>query len=324
MKIMEHDAIALGEILVDMIPFEVGDYTKVTGFSKNFGGAPFNYAIALSRLGRKVGAICSVGNDPFGKFLLETLRKEGVDTRHVKVKQARTTLAFVVRYLGGEREFFFYRKPWVETADSLIYPEDIDPGYISSARILHVSGVILSHEPARSSVLKALEIAKGHDVYVSFDINYRLDIWDSKEELLGVYDKALRLSDIILISRDEARELLKTENPSTIADILLKKYRPKIVAVKLGAKGAYVKQSDGAEVFKEAFKVNAVDTTGAGDAWAAGFELGMLEERDLEECVVIANAVGALSVTKIGAINALPTREQLRVFLKKRDVSINL
>jgi len=318
------DAVALGEILIDMIPLEIGNYTKVKAFSMNFGGAPFNYAIALSRLGRKVGAICAVGDDPFGNFLITTLRKEGIDTTHILIKKARTSLAFVVRHPEGERSFFFYRKPWVNTADTEIESKDIDLNYVGTAKILHVSGVILSHEPARSSVLKTMESVRKLGVKTSFDVNLRLDIWESRSELNRVYEQAFNNSDILLISHDEARDLLNLDDPSKISEYFIEKYNPEIVAVKLGAKGSYVRYRNGLEIFKEAFKVRVIDTNGAGDAWAAGFELGMLENREPEESIVIANAVGALTVTKIGAITALPTREELKNFLNKKGINIKL
>ena len=313
------DTIAIGEILIDFIPTEIGDYTRVNTFTKNFGGAPFNYAIALSRLGHRVGAICSVGDDYFGKFLIEKLVNEGIDTRHVKIKKARTTLAFVVRLRGGERKFFFYRMPWVKTADTMLSPNDIDEGYIARSKILHLSGVALSHNPARKALMKAIEIARENNVLVSFDPNIRLDIWDDPYEMYSIYDIALRNSDIILFSNDEIRLLLDTTDIFEASRIIFKKYNPKYLVIKLGSKGAYVRTDDGEELLKEPFPVKVVDTTGAGDAWAAGFEAMLLENKSLEEAVIAANAVASLKVTKVGAISALPTREELRLFLSKYD-----
>jgi len=316
------EVIALGEILVDLIPFEVGDYTKVKGFSLNFGGAPFNYAIAVARLGHSVGAICCVGDDPFGDFLLNVLRKEGVDVSRVKVKRARTSLAFVVRQPRGGRDFFFYRRPWVTTADSMLEPKDVDEDYIRSARILHLSGVILSHEPARSAAFKAMEVAREAGVIVSFDPNVRLDLWESREELLRVYDEVFKRCDIALVSHDEADVLFGTTDPREVASKVRERYNPRYVAVKLGPRGAYVVSRE--EVELEPFDVEVVDITGAGDAWAAGFEVMLLEGQSLRDCVLIANAVASIAVTRVGAITALPTREELRSFLRKWDVKVEV
>lgn len=316
------DAVALGEILVDMIPREEGDYIHVTGFSKNFGGAPFNYAIALSRLGHKVGAVCAVGEDPFGDFLIHTLRDEGVDTSRVVVKKARTTLAFVIRLPEGERDFFFYRSPWVETADSLLTAQDIDIDYISNSKILHVSGVILSAEPARGAVLWAMEKAREAGVTVSFDLNIRLDLWESKEKLLEVYGKALSRSDIVLVSHDEAELIFGSKDPGMVIDRCIREYDPLIVAVKLGKRGAQVYRRGEGTAEASSFSVPVADTTGAGDAWAAGFEAMMLEGKGLEECIVVANAVAAMKVMKTGAIAGLPTRDAVRDFLHERGIHV--
>ncbi|MCD6562992.1 MAG: sugar kinase [Thermoproteales archaeon] len=316
------DAIAIGEILIDFIPTEIGDYIKVNKFIKNFGGAPFNYAIALSRLGHKVGAICSVGRDQFGNFLIKTLSEEKVDTSHVIIKNSRTTLAFIIRLPGGERKFFFYRKPWVETADTLLSPNDIDEKYISNAKIIHVSGVGLSHDPSRGAILKALRVAKENDILVSFDPNIRLDIWDSYNEMVKIYDKVFKISDIILLSLDETRILFNSSDPVKVAKRILKMYNPKYLAIKLGPKGAYVRSDDGFEIIREPFPVKVVDTTGAGDAWAAGFEAMLLEGKKLEEAVIVANAVASLKITRIGAITALPTRKEICSFLRKFGYNI--
>jgi sugar/nucleoside kinase (ribokinase family) len=316
------DVVAIGEILIDMIPTEAGHYSKVSTFKKFFGGAPFNFAVGIARLGGNAGAICAVGNDQFGEYLIDTLRAENVDTKHVKIKKARTTLAFIIRYSTGERSFFFYRKPWTETADTLLSPNDVDPEYISKAKILHFSGVALSDNPQRSAVFKAIKVGKEAGVQVSFDLNIRLDLWQIKAILRKVYDKAMQEADLILLAKDEAEFLFNTDDPEKVANVIERKYNPRCIAIKLGAKGCFVKLNGMRGIRVEGFNVPVVDTTGAGDGWAAGFEQALLEKRELEECATIANAVGALVVTKLGAITALPTREEVRSFLKEKGVNI--
>lgn len=321
---MRPKVVALGEILVDMIPTELGHYRGVPLFEKCFGGAPFNFAIGIARLGGKAGAICAVGSDQFGEFLLETLKSNGVDTSGVKVKKARTTLAFVVRYARGERDFFFYRKPWGETADSLLAPGDIDPGYISGAEILHYSGVILSHDPAREATLKAVKIAKRAGVKVSFDLNIRSDLWKSEDELRRVYGEAMREADLILMAEEEVEGLFGKSDLAHVSRTLMRKYSPLCLAIRLGGEGCYLFTRGGEEIYEPALKVRVEDTTGAGDAWAAGFEEMLVEGLDLRDCAKIANAVAALSVTKVGAITALPTREEVKRFIRKRRVNVRL
>jgi len=318
------DILAMGEILVDMIPTKPGHYSAVPAFEKCFGGAPFNFAVGAARLGSEVGALCAVGDDQFGEFLLETLRANRIDVTHVKVKRARTTLSFVVRQKGGERSFFFYRMPWVETADTLFSPDDVEPTYVKEAKFLHYSGVALSHNPEREAVRKAVSAAREGGTKVSFDPNIRLDLWESPALLREACEEAFRSSDIILLARDEAEYLYGGIRPKEVAELLLREYGPEIVAVKLGGKGSYVRSRDGGESIRPAFKVRVVDTTGAGDGWAAGFLHGLARGWELEKCATMANAVGGLVVTKIGAITAMPTRAELQRFLRARGMRISV
>lgn len=128
----------------------------------------------------------------------------------------------------------------------------------------------------------------------------------------------MREADLILLARDEAEFLFHTTDPEKVANIVEKKYNPRYVAIKLGAEGCFIKEREARGIKVNSFKVRVVDTTGAGDRWAAGFEQALLEKRGLEDCAIIANAVGALVVTKVGAITALPTREEVRSFLRER------
>ena len=313
---------AIGEILVDFIPLEPGQYLHVPAFEKCFGGAPFNYAVATARLGANVGAIAAVGTDPFGEFLLETLRGNNVDVSEVKTKSARTTLAFVVSEPNGERSFFFYRKPWAETADTLLSPGDVNPTYLRGAKVLHYSGVALSHSPERDAVRRAVEETRASGGLISYDPNIRLDLWPSPRELRTANDEAMRTADIILLAKDEAQLLFGTSHPQTVSTKIRKEYRPRYVAIKLGDEGSYVEDESGRVVSKPAFNVDVVDTTGAGDGWAAGFEFGLVKGLSLETCVTVANAVGAMTVTKRGAITALPTRAELDNFLKERGIHV--
>jgi sugar/nucleoside kinase (ribokinase family) len=317
------EIVAIGEILIDFIPFASGSSTDVPAFEKCFGGAPFNYAIAAARLGAKVGALAAVGADPFGQFLIETLKKDNVDTRHVRIKKQRTSLAFVVSEPNGERSFFFYRKPLFETADTMLSPGDVPAAYLRSAKILHYSGVALSHRPERDAVFKAIEETRVSGGLISYDPNIRLELWPSRDELRAMNERAMRKADIILLAKDEAEFLFGKGNPKAVVAKIRSKCHPQYIALKLGDQGSYVEDENGTSFFKPAYEVDVVDTTGAGDGWAAAFDYGLIKGWDLEACVTAANAVGALIVTKRGATSAMPTRPELDEFLRKRGVALS-
>lgn len=323
---MSPEVVGIGEVLIDFIATEPVPYIEASVFRRFFGGAPMNTLVGISRLGLTSGAITVVGDDPFGHFLLRELKDNGVDISRVKIKKGlRTTLAFIVNEPEtGERTFIFYRSPWVKgtSVDSLL-PEDIDYEYISSAKILHVSGFALSQNPTRKAIFEAMLHARRKGVRVSFDPTLRLDVWRSERTIRAIYGRALKLSDIATFSREESEFIFGTSNPNKAADKALK-YGINIVGIKLGEKGALVKSRDGVRIYAPAFNVKAIDTTGAGDGWNAGLLFGLLKGWDLEKCVTVANAVGALVVTKHGAITALPYRNELNDFLKERGLDIRI
>jgi len=314
---MEVEVYGLGEVLVDIIPEEPGKYREGTRLTVHFGGAPANTIIGVSRLGHKAGLIAAVGEDLFGEFILSTLKKEGVHIKWVKVKKARTSLAFVVLEESGERSFFFYRKPWVETADTMLEPSDVDLNEILKAKVVHVSGVSTAYSPLSDTVFEIMKAAYENGLEVSFDPNYRPDIWGSGEKALKTFDKYLKYTTLLTMGLDELISLFNVSDYKKVSEKVLEKYPSlKWVAIRLGAKGAYVKTKE-AEAYQPAFKVKVVDTTGAGDAWTAGFIVfHILEGKDLETSIKYANAVGGLTCTKYGATTALPTRKELEEFLK--------
>jgi sugar/nucleoside kinase (ribokinase family) len=244
----------------------------------------------------------------------------------VKAKKGTlTTLAFVANDPEtGERSFKFYRKPWVTgTSDSSLSVGDVDFEYVRKAKILHVSGFALSQNPSRKAILAAVEYAKKEGVQVSFDPTLRLDVWSSEQTIRRFYSRMLRLSDIATFSREEAAFIFGTDNPEKAAKKALM-HGVSVVGIKLGSEGALAEMKDGRKVHAPAFKVKAIDTTGAGDGWNAGLLVGQLKGWDLETCVTVANAVGALVVTKRGAITALPYKDELNSFLNQNNVKLEV
>jgi len=323
---MSPEVVGIGEVLIDFVATEPVSYIEAPSFQKCFGGAPMNTLIGVARLGSTSGAITTVGEDPFGQFLIQELKRNGVDTSCVKVKKGTlTTLAFVANEPEtGERSFIFYRKPWVSgTSDSALSIQDVDFDYVKNAKILHVSGFALSQNPSRTAILAAVKHAKKEGVKVSFDPTLRLDVWSSESTIRKLYRQMLKLSNIATFSQEEATFIFRTENPERAARISLK-HGVDMVGIKLGVNGALVMTREGKKVHVPAFKVKTIDTTGAGDGWNAGLLVGILKRWDLETCVTVANAVGALVVTKRGAITALPYKNELNSFLNQQKVGLKV
>ncbi|XP_027354667.1 fructokinase-2-like isoform X2 [Abrus precatorius] len=275
--------VSFGEMLIDFVPTVSGvSLSEAPGFLKAPGGAPANVAIAVSRLGGKAAFVGKLGDDEFGHMLAGILKENDVRADGINFDQgARTALAFVTLRADGEREFMFYRNP---SADMLLTPEDLNLELIRSAKVFHYGSISLIVEPCRSAHLKAMEVAKEAGCLLSYDPNLRLPLWPSPEEarqqILSIWDKA----DVI-----------------------------KLLLVTLGEHGSryYTKNFHGSV---EAFHVNTIDTTGAGDSFVGALlckivdDQSILEDESrLKEVLKFANACGAITTTKKGAIPALPT-----------------
>jgi len=313
------EIIALGEILIDFVSLRKGfPLWRAPGFLKAAGGAPANVAAGLGKLGADVGFIGKVGNDPFGLFLKNTLQECNVDTSHILISpRYRTTLAFVSLTEEGERDFVFFRHPG---ADMMLSPEEIDEEYIKTAKILHFGSISLINEPYRSATLRALGIAKENGLLISYDPNLRLSLWENEEKAKEGINLGLSFADIVKLSEEELRFLTGKEIEEGCAEIL--GAGKKLVVITLGEKGCYYCSREG-KGYVEGFKVKVVDTTGAGDGFVAGMLFKILEfgenfSKRGEEIFRFANAVGALTCEKRGAIRGLPTLRQVRRFLAKR------
>lgn len=314
------DVVALGELLIDFTPGGPSPGGNEL-FERNPGGAPANVLAALSRLGGKGGFIGKVGDDQFGHYLMSVLGENRIDTRGLVFSQeANTTLAFVHLEGDGERNFSFYRKPG---ADIMLRGEEVDLASIDDARIFHFGSLSMTNEPARGATLKALEYAKANKKIISYDPNWRPPLWESHRAAKAGMALGLPYADIIKISEEEL-EFLTGESDLHKGTGFLRDMGITMILVTLGAKGCFYRYPKGVGHVK-GFNVNAVDTTGAGDAFFGGFlyhiskidmPLGDLDRDRLEEIIWFANAVGAICVTKKGAIPAMPSMAEVMEFIE--------
>lgn len=307
--------VCFGEMLIDFVPTISGlSLSDAPAFKKAPGGAPANVAVGIARLGGSSAFIGKVGEDEFGYMLAEILKENNVNNEGMRFDPgARTALAFVTLRSDGEREFMFYRNP---SADMLLKEAELDLDLIRKAKIFHYGSISLITEPCKSAHIAAAKVAKDAGVFLSYDPNLRLPLWPSaesaREGILSIWDTA----DIIKISEEEISFLTKGEDPYDDA-VVQKLFHPnlKLLLVTEGPEGCryYTKKFSGRV---KGLKVDAVDTTGAGDAFVAGIlsqlakDLSLLQNEDrLREALKFANACGALTVKERGAIPALPTRE---------------
>ena len=304
--------ISYGEILVDLIGGESGG---VFTYERYAGGAPFNMACACAKAGGKCGFVGCVGDDLIGKYLSEFAGRQGLEFASVSVlPNANTTLAFVELSEGGERSFCFYRK---NTADYKLQKETLQR--VKEADIVHLGSLMLSESDGVAFADELVCAVKNAGKKLSFDINYRDDIFKNGEEAMTIYSKYIEAADIVKYSEDELELFTGKKGLEGISKVA----RPdKLVCVTLGSKGsAYAIGNRVCTV--ESIKVKPVDTTGAGDAFYGallsrldGKDFVSLSEKELREIFRFANVAGALATTARGALNSLPTKEQIEKLLK--------
>jgi len=317
------EVVSLGELLIDFVPTTAGvALTEAEAFIMAPGGAPANVAVGLARLGVSSGFMGQVGDDAFGHFLAQTLRNNGVDTAGLHFSaEARTALAFVSLKADGERDFMFYRHP---SADMLYRPEAVDADYIVSAKVFHFGSLSLIAEPARNATLRAVGIAREAGRLVSYDPNLRLPLWPDAEVARAAIKTGWSLAQVIKVSEEELFFLSGTDSIVESARRLWHSDL-RLLAITRGPLGCiYVTSKFSGEV--PGFQVEAVDTTGAGDAFTAGLLKGLVDcpdapdiEASLHQLCRYANAAGALTTTRRGAIPVLPTAEQVVKFLAAQD-----
>ncbi len=304
------DITAFGELLIDYTPAGKSA-SGMDLFEQNPGGAPANVLACASKLGQKTAFIGKIGMDLQGEFLRKTLQDAKINTTGlISDDHYFTTLAFVSLKENGERSFSFARKPG---ADMEICKEDVDLSIISNSKIFHFGSLSLTDSPARETTYFALEEAKKSNCIISYDPNYRPLLWKSKELAIEQMRAVLPYVDLIKLSDEETGLLTDSSDPETAARFLTDS-GIKMVAVTLGKEGALIATKEGF-VTVPGFPVDAVDTTGAGDAFWGAFlyslgELGEPIERiplsRVQEIARFANAAAAYCVTKRGAIPAMP------------------
>jgi fructokinase len=309
------DVVGIGDFLIDFTPGGKSANGNPV-FVQNAGGATANVVACISKLGGKSAFIAKVGNDAFGHFLKKTMDDCKVDSSQIRYcDSVHTTLAFVSLDEHGDRDFSFYRKPG---ADIMLETKDIDFKVIDDTKIFHLGSLSMTDEPSKSATKAALQHAVDGRKIISYDPNYRAPLWNSEEEAIEGMKYALPFTDIIKISDNELT-MLTEENEIEKGAQKLIDMGIKIVAVTLGPKGCYVKCRDGS-AYKHTYDTKIVDTTGSGDAFMGAmlYRISKLDIRpekitvkQLEEIVDFANACGALCATKIGAIPAMPTVEEV-------------
>ena len=315
------DVVALGELLIDFATVST-DADGYPTMAAHPGGAPANFLAALTKFGAKTALIGKVGSDTFGKLLLSTLEKAGIDTRGMVVTDdAFTTLAFVTFDAHGDRDFAFSRKPGADTCLSF---EEINLSLIDEAKVFHFGTLSLTHEPSRTATQKCVEYAKSKGKLITYDPNLRKPLWNDLEEAKEQLIWGLGQADVVKIS-DEEVEFLFGLSPEDGAKYILEHFGVKLVFVTCGADGCFFKNAKAKGHVPSLSGIQVIDTTGAGDIFGGSAVWKLLQtgkvpeeltEAELRNIVSFACTVAGLSTTKPGGISSVPDYDAVLAHLQ--------
>ncbi|MCC6704481.1 MAG: hypothetical protein IT334_06360 [Thermomicrobiales bacterium] len=314
---MSRPVLAIGEILIDLIVSDdAPSLETANSFSARAGGAPANVAVAVARLGLP-SAFCGVtGDDPFGRRLRDLLRLEGVAIDAMREASGfATTLAFAWKDRSGDGHFQLVRG-----ADRLLNAGDIEHAAIAEAAAIVVGSVSLSDEPSRRAIELAVEKANAANVPVCLDLNVRPTLWPGSEALDDALAPLWRGVTLLKLSLDDARLLYGPDQDAETIFEWVGGYGIPHVVLTDGRRGCWYPGPDRAPAHLPAFHVQPVEPTGAGDAFTAAI-VSRLIANDWEgigrEDALFAAAAGAITATREGAIDSLPTRAEIARFLAR-------
>lgn len=291
--------LCVGEILADVIATQKGDRLDA---SFRCGGAPFNVAVHAKRNGATVGFLGRVGNDSVGTFLRGVAEKQGLDLLQLQVDEFRnTTLAFV-SLKDGERDFTFLRH---DSADFNIDVSHLDE-LEKDVTTVHLGSLMLSEKAGQEVAFAVAKWCKTNGKKLSFDVNYRQDVFPDESSATQISKRFVALADLVKLSLDEALMLTNCQSAKEAASAL--SAPNKLVVITLGSAGSYF-FINGRDGVVSSQKVQAVDSTGAGDAfWGTllaqldGKEVSSLDDETIKLALKVANRQGAVCTLKKGAI----------------------
>lgn len=303
-----------GEALIDFVSSNPGsDLKEATSFIKKAGGAPANVAAAISKLGAEAFFCGTVGNDAFGDFLRETLEKNNINTELMfSLENSNTTLAFVSLMDDGERDFNFVRD-----ADAKLKFDMIDEN-LNMFDIYHFGSATAFLEGSLKDTYYSLkEYAIKNNKLISFDANYRESLFgDNKGNFVKCSIDFIKDSHIVKLSEEEAYLISGINNIEEASNFIVDLGCKSLITT-LGSKGAMLTTKE-EQVLIPTNPVKMIDATGAGDAFMGAILAQILNnpEKSIKEVVEIANIVGGITTTRIGALESIPTWEEILQYIK--------
>ena len=320
------DVVALGELLIDMTNNGKSENNNDL-FEANPGGAPCNVLAMLKRFDHSVSFIGKVGDDIFGRKLINTLSEVGIGTDNLLMDpEVRTTLAFVESFADGDRDFSFYRNPG---ADMMLKKEEVDVNLLKDTKVFHFGTLSMTHEMPREATLFAVEEAKKAGALITFDPNLREPLWKSLDEAKEQVLCGMKYCDYLKISDNEIQWLTGEEDYTAGVNKIREQFEIPLITVSMGRDGsrAYYKYGNKEVVteVKPFLSDKTIETTGAGDTFCGCvihylLEYGIdgLNQKRIEEMLTFANGAASLIKRVKGALRVIPQISDVEELIKSR------
>lgn len=297
-----------GEALIDFVSMDIGKTLKATdGFIKKAGGAPANVAAAISKLGAEAYFCGTVGDDAFGGFLEDTLNNNNINTELLFKIKNNTTFAFVSLMENGERDFEFAR----DADECLTF--DMISDRLEEFDLYHFGSVTaFMGGNLKDTYFKLKEYAKSNNKIISFDANYRESLFgNNKEEFIKCCKEFIVDSNIVKLSEEEAKLISGIEDIKEASQYIVNLGCENLM-VTLGKEGTLLSNRE-KQILIKTKEVKMKDATGAGDAFIGAVIAQILNEpgKSMEKIVEMANLVGGITTTKLGALESIPTWDEV-------------
>ena len=293
---MKIDFLAIGELLADVISADYCDSLETATFFQRFqGGSPSNVAANVKWLGKNADVVSCVGDDGIGRFLIAEIKRIGISGQYIQINKVQPTSIVLVTKSRGTPDFIAYR-----TADAHL--SEVEESLIDSAAILHTTAFALSQEPSRGVILRAFEKGKESEKQLSVDWNFAPSIWgaDNGKE---VFKQLADLEVFLKISIDDMERFTRKGVSIEACKDFLEAYQFSFICLTCGKVGVWYKELTGQWKFKPSVPVEEVmDTTGAGDAFWAGFIVAYTDKKSFDDCIQNGLTVAAKKIQKQGPL----------------------
>ena len=307
------EILTFGRSSVDFYPGQHNvALAAVDTFRKSIGGSPTNVAVAAARLGRRAALINRVGNDPFGEYIRQGLRRFGVHDAFITTDpELLTPVVFCELLPPEEPSIYFYREP--RGPDMNVSVVDLPADAIRSVPLLWTSASLFAEEPSRTAAMEALRL-RARSAHTVIDLDYRPMFWESREHATEFIAPSIDLCTVAVGNRDECEIAVGTRLPDEAADRMLER-GVTLAIVKLGADGVLVATAESRMVI-DPIRVPVVCGLGAGDAFGGSLCHGLLAGWDPAEIVSRANAAGAIVAGRLMCSDDMPTAVEIDLLLE--------